>query len=284
MKKAKFLILALAIFFASTLSGTASAAVVVAADHSGGYSNSVLDAVVKKWQPPVDGVERTIRIMVMLSGEGVVEDCTAISESGSPEADQAACNAVRSVGKFKSPPYGLPMDVFLSFWVSSTEGTQAAPTTPATPSTPVASETPVAPAAVAVAATSPKPTLAEQASAPAKTNDAATTKPTSTKKPTFEEKSNAVMDEDDYYVKMVMRKIAPNVVFPPNIPTGELSTSLSVQVDARGTIKDIKVSKSSGSEDLDNAIVKAAKKTGTVNAPPNNKSRSLFLTFIINNQ
>ncbi len=295
MKKVKYLSLAIAMLFVFVLNVSPSfAAVVAAADHTGGYSNSVLDSVVKKWQPPMDGTERTVRILVMISGDGLVEECEPITASGSPAADKAACDAVRSIGKFNTPPYGLPMDVFLSFWVGKTEVTPAN-ATPAVAAAPAVAATAEAPVGRTVpnpytedSVSKPKSAVAvpvpAQKSSTTDAKDKKTPPQNTSHKPTIQDnRSSAVMDENDYYVKMVMRKIGPNVVFPPNIPQGEISSSLSVNVDGNGNIKGVKVSKSSGHEELDNALVKATQKTGKVNAPPNNKARELFLTFIIKN-
>ncbi len=283
--KIKHLCLGFAIACMALLATPAHAAMVAAADHSGGYSNSVLDAVVKKWHPPMDGTERTTRILVMIDGDGQVEECAPLSESGSEASEKAACDAVNSIGKFATPPYGLPMDVFLSFWVGKTEVSPAgasAPITPA-PKGKIIPNPPIAETAKGTAQSTAavKPADESKAAAPTKT---AAPKANTTHKPTIQDnRSGAVMDEQDYYVKMVMRKIGPHVEFPPNLPQGELSTSLTVNVDPNGNMKDIKLSQSSGSKELDDAILKAAQKTGKVNPPPNYKEKELFLTFIIKN-
>ncbi len=269
MQNLKSLCMAFAIMFVLSLSSQANAAMVATSDQAGGYSNAVLDAVVKKWQPPMDGKESTTRIMVMIDGNGKVEDCSNLSNEKSDPNAAAACKAVKSIGKFSTPPYGLPMDVFLSFWIGKAE------TTPAV--APVAVTQ--APAQNTMVTTPPKTTTTTKASTTTKAPVA-----NSSYKPVIQEnRSGAVLDDKDHYVKMVMRKIGPNVVFPPNLPQGELSTALAVQVDANGTIKSVKTSQSSGVKELDDALVKATQKTGKVNAPNDKKPRDLFLTFIIKN-
>ncbi len=294
MKKVTYLGLTCAIICAVLSASIAHAAMVATSDQSRGYSNSVLDAVVKRWHPPMDGKERTIRIIVMIDGNGLVEQCSSANKakSGAEAADQAACAAVRSIGQFPKPPYGLPMDVFLSFWVSKSEVTLAGTPFAETPATAPSTATPVVAAPIVTQAPAqPAPSPATPATPAAPTEDSLTMPKSSTApaantthKPTIQEnRGGAVLDEKDYYVKMVMRKIGPNVEFPPNLPSGELSTSLTVQVDGKGNILDVTASKSSGTPELDEALVKATQKTGKVNAPPDNKPRELFLTFIIKN-
>ncbi len=255
----------------------AEAAVVASSDQSGGYSNSVLDAVVKKWRPPLDGNEQTIRILAIIDGNGKLEECSPLTNTKVTAAEKAACDAVRSIGQFATPPYGLPMDVFLSFWVGEVDGTNTLP--PAdSPAVKHASTNSNFNQPSLFAKDEPKPTSSSKLTPP-KDN---TVKSSRTTPPTIQDnRGNAVLDEDDFYVKMVMRKISPHVQFPPELPSKELSTSLTVQVDASGNIKDVKLAQSSGNDDLDNAIIKATQKTGKVNPPPDSKARELFLTFII---
>ncbi len=296
MPKIKYFILILAcIFLLNT--AQAKAAMVTSSDQTGGYSNSVLDAVVKKWRPPLDGKERTVRVLVMIDGDGKLEECSPLNDSTLNEvtaAEKAACDAVRDIGTFAKPPYGLPMDVFLSFWVGEVDGANALPP-PDGPPVKHASTNPPKQAKSefidSKAFTSQnKPEQSTSKLTPP--SDASIDKTTEsqdkplvasrTTPPTIHDnRGGAVLDEDDFYVKMVMRKIGPHVQFPPDLPAKELSTSVTVQVDASGNIKDVQLIQPSGHEDLDSAIIKATEKTGKVNPPPDKKARELFLTFII---
>ncbi len=321
MKKLTFVCTLLVTAYTLLLSAPqAHSAVVAAADQSGGYSMHVLDAVVKKWRPPLDGKERTIRTLVMIDGNGNVDQCMPLTDDSKGSAEKAACNAVYSIGKLPPPPYGLPMDVFLSFWVGDVDGAASkasfATTNAVHPedSSKIAQSATTIPENTIIASIStPKEqisnsdTLADSSESNAVTseplatdsnnfkfntmdfpqvasldNQAVSTVAKSNHKPFIQEnRSNAVLDENDYYVKTVMRKISPHVEFPPDLPPKELSTSLTVQIDGRGNIKETSVAQTSGHADLDQSIIRAAQRTGKVNPPPDNEARELFLTFIV---
>ncbi len=302
MQKIKYFSLVLACVFLLNIT-QAKAAVVASSDQSGGYSNSVLDAVVKNWRPPLDGNERTIRILAMIDGDGKLEECSPLTDTAVTEitaAEKAACDAVRSIGQFAKPPYGLPMDVFLSFWVGKVDGANALPPPDGPPVKHASTNPPKQVKQVSLdnkAATSqskPSQTTSKPAQTTSKlsppedkpsgisTSSNTAKVATRTTKPTIHDnRGGAVLDEDDFYVKMVMRKIGPHVQFPPDLPAKELSASLTIQVDSSGNIKDIKLVQPSGHDDLDSALIKATEKTGKVNPPPDQKARELFLTFII---
>ncbi len=311
----------------TTESHAAQRAHIAAADQNGGYSNAVLDRVIEKWQAPKENIGRVVRIMVMVDGDGKLTDCMPITESGSPAADKAACDAARAVGTFATPPYGLPMDVFLSFWMgtpnmtpsmtSNTAGNTAGTTpqtetadlsidlspqdTPTTTQAPMplvtTIQTPTQDAPITepvVIPSSPTRPVLERAPIPYTTAlhatnselspEANTNAPHTSYKPTIQDsRSGAVFDEKDYYVKRVMGKIGPLVVFPANMPRGKFSTSISVRVDDDGTILKVILDDSSGIAALDAAIVAAAKEVGKVYAPPSNKIEDLYLTFVVDN-
>lgn len=97
---------------------TALAAALAAVDQSGGYSDQVLEKVARHWNPPQENAERKVRVRVGLDGEGKVVRCEPVASSSSAAVDKAACLAVREAGSFGTPPYGLPIDVYLAFWTA----------------------------------------------------------------------------------------------------------------------------------------------------------------------
>ncbi len=323
-------------------SHAAQTAYVAAADQSGGYANAVLDRVIEKWTPPQSNEGRVVRIMLMVDGDGKMTECMPIAKSGSSAADKAACDAARAVGTFATPPYGLPMDVFLSFWMGKpdlathVEAPVVAPVgVPVVP--PVAHVTPgsaphqastassdlvidmpqasgqasgqtsgqisgqsptkeqpaTEPVVIPSAPSAPAQVLerapipyatALHAGSPTPATQAPINTPHTSYKPTIQDaRSGAVMDEKDYYVKRVMGKIGPLVVFPANMPRGKYSTSITVRVDDDGTFLKIELDDSSGIAALDAAILAAAEKTAKVHAPPSNKIEDLYLTFVVDN-
>ena len=93
---------------------------VAAADQSSGYSGLVLSKVIQHWQPPADPVQRTAHVQVRIDARGRVSSCTSTAPSGNPALDASACAAVKAAGHFATPPYNLPIDIFLHFWTGQT--------------------------------------------------------------------------------------------------------------------------------------------------------------------
>lgn len=101
----------------------ASGAALAAADQNDGYSGTVLDKVIAVWAPPpaLKG-DFEVRLLVSLDGQGRVLNCKAVKPSGMEALDSSACGAVRQVGVFGTPPYGMPLEVHLAFWTGVPKG------------------------------------------------------------------------------------------------------------------------------------------------------------------
>lgn len=94
--------------------------VIISAGQDDGYSGRVMDKIVAKWSPPKQlKNECNIKLSVSLDGAGKVQDCIIRKSSGLQALDVAACAAVRKAAPFGSPPYGMPAEIFLSFWSGS---------------------------------------------------------------------------------------------------------------------------------------------------------------------
>lgn len=117
------------------------ASTVVAADQAGGYSDQVLEKVVRHWNPPVDNTERKVRVRVRVDGDGKLIRCDPVASSSLAAMDKAACAAVREAGNFGTPPYGLPLDVHLTFLSSKPATSSQAPHTEVRPESPEAKYT-----------------------------------------------------------------------------------------------------------------------------------------------
>lgn len=101
----------------------ASGAALATADQNDGYSGTVLDKVIAVWAPPpaLKG-DFKVRLLVSLDGQGRVLNCKAVNPSGMEALDSSACGAVRQVGVFGTPPYGMPLEVHLAFWTGMPKG------------------------------------------------------------------------------------------------------------------------------------------------------------------
>ncbi len=88
-----------------------------------GYSGRVLEKIVRKWEPPQQ-LKRELRLTVVISvdGSGDLLECKVKKASGLNALDASACAAVRAAAPFGSPPYGMPAELYFSFWNGSPEG------------------------------------------------------------------------------------------------------------------------------------------------------------------
>lgn len=95
---------------------TSLAAAMLGADQGSGYSGLILEKVAKTWQAPQYPSDHSVRILVRIDGNGEVLDCTPVQSSNLALLDKSACAAVREIKKYPLPPYGMPIDVYLTFW------------------------------------------------------------------------------------------------------------------------------------------------------------------------
>lgn len=101
----------------------ACAASIMAVGQDEGYSGKVMDKVVAKWNPPpqLKG-QYKLKLRIGVDGEGNVLECKATKGSGLQALDVSACAAVRAGAPYGSPPYGMPSDLYLSFWTGELPG------------------------------------------------------------------------------------------------------------------------------------------------------------------
>ncbi|MDE5832091.1 MAG: TonB family protein [Desulfovibrio sp.] len=96
---------------------------VMAVGQDEGYSGKVLDKIVAKWSPPPQlKSEYRLKLRIGLDGRGCVLECKATRSSGLQALDASACAAVKAAAPFGDPPYGMPADIYLSFWTGGPEG------------------------------------------------------------------------------------------------------------------------------------------------------------------
>ena len=96
------------------------AATVVGTGEDGSYTGKVHTAVIKAWTPPPAlKTDFTVRIRISIDGDGKIVSCKALAPSGLEAYDAAACGAAKKAGPFGTPPYGQPLDVYMTFWTGS---------------------------------------------------------------------------------------------------------------------------------------------------------------------
>ena len=86
------------------------------ADATGGYSGKVLYKISRLWSPPTDTQNRRVSVRLRIDGNGVLQQCDPMTPSDLPEMNRAACAAAKEARDFGTPPYGMPIDVFVTFW------------------------------------------------------------------------------------------------------------------------------------------------------------------------
>ncbi len=96
-----------------------------------------------------------------------------------------------------------------------------------------------------------------------------------------ENRRGQVMDEVDYYVEKVIRKVRPVVEFPLGLRPGIVSASVVMKIQANGTITDVYLSSSSRNKALDEALVAATKKVSGLTAHPTGKPQELYLIYMV---
>ncbi len=242
----------LLLFLLLALPGQAMAASVAAADQGGGYSGQVLEKVVKHWQPPGDVLERMIRVKVSIDSEGRLLRCEPLSSTASALGDKSICTAVREAGGFGTPPYAVPIEVFLTFWSGPTKA-QAAP----------------APAPAPAKDTAQTPQAAQPAAAKAQKVEKADTPEAS------------IHEQEADYIKKVKGEIGSKVTIPAKTPKGKYTVSVKVRITAKGMVSLIGLSKSCGRLELDQALTGAVSRTGLVAGSPFKKTREFNLAFPI---
>lgn len=238
---------AFAVCLLALAAGDARAAAMAAADQVGGYSNQVLAKVSKVWQPPADPADRIVRVRVSVDADGKVAKCQPVASSALAAMDKSACAAVREAGNFGVPPYGMPIDVYLTFWTGQPKG-----------------QTPVQ----------------EAVSDPARIEAAKARSAQEAK----EREAAKAREAEESYVKTVMQKIRPHVIIPAKTPKGKYTVIVQVHVNAKGMITGVGLTQSGGDALMDNSVMRAVTRTGTVPPPPGKKAMDLHLTFVVKRQ
>lgn len=95
----------------------AEAASVASVGLDEGFSGRVLDKLITKWSPPQQlKSEQRLKAVLSLDGEGNLINCRITRSSGLKALDVSACAAAKAAAPYGSPPYGMPAEVYFSFW------------------------------------------------------------------------------------------------------------------------------------------------------------------------
>ncbi len=96
-----------------------------------------------------------------------------------------------------------------------------------------------------------------------------------------ENRKGQVMDDEDFYVEQVIRKIRPLVKYPLQMKPGIVSTSVNMYINGAGTVQRVELSSSSNNSALDAALVEASQKITQLPPHPSGKAQELYLIFMV---
>lgn len=256
----------------------ARAASALAVSQNDGYSGHVMDKVLAVWAPPATSEDRQLRLCVSLDGEGRVIECKAVRPSGLPALDASGCAAVREAAPFGTPPYGMPLDVYFSFWTGRPKGKSAAAPAPTAPA--------AAPAPAPAAA--PADSHAQAAALAAATATGAGTATAAAARPATASSSARAQDKYDSrfqkYISSVVWKLRNAMYIPAQTKPGTYHATAQVRLNSAGKILDESILKGSGDALLDKYVLQGIRRAGSVAPPPAGLGDTLDLTFTLTRQ
>lgn len=272
---------------AAAPAGQARAASMAAASQNEGYSGHVMEKVLTVWTPPTTRDERQVRLRISLDGEGRVSECKAVRPSGLPALDASACAAVREAAPFGTPPYGMPLEVYFSFWTGQPRGKSASRQATPAPAAPAAAVT-------QAPASADAQTRAAALAAETTTGSAAAVAPGSAPKqaaPAQASSSGAGFKAQDKYdarfqkyISQVVWKLRNAMYIPAKTRPGTYRATAQVRCDTAGKILDATLLKGSGDALLDKYVLQGIRRAGSVPPPPAGLGDTLDLTFTLTRQ
>ena len=247
------------------------AAAVMAADQQDGYAGAMLEKVCERWSPPAIKNNVLLCVRVSLDGRGRVLSCEPVRASGYPALDISACEAVKSSESYGTPPYSMPLDVYLAFWTgtprarspqtqqqqAAQQAPQAQPQSPADGAAPevMAAETParqgITPSPAAVPATSSG--IAQDAYGP----------------------------QFKRYFSNVVWKLRNSIFIPVESKPGTYRVTVRLDVDTAGNIKHYDIVSGSGDERLDKYVRQGVKRAGSIPPPPAGLGNTMDITLTL---
>ena len=256
----------------------AQAASALAVSQNDGYSGHVMDKVLAVWAPPATTEDRQLRLCVSLDGEGRVTECKAVRPSGLPALDASGCAAVREAAPFGTPPYGMPLDVYFSFWTGRPKGKSAE----------TAAQVAPAPAQAPAQAAPPADSHAQAAALAAATATGAGTATAAATKPASSSSGAKAQDKYDSrfqkYISTVVWKLRNSMYIPAQTRPGTYHATAQVRLNSAGKILDESIHKGSGDALLDKYVLQGIRRAGSVAPPPAGLGDTLDLTFTLTRQ
>ena len=182
--------------------------------------------------------------------------------------DISACEAVKATESYGTPPYSMPIDVYLSFWT----GTPRAKSAPAAPQTPAAPTAPSAPAASPALTTPPENTTAHQGITPSPASVPATSSGIA---------QDAYGPQFKRYFSNVVWKLRNAIFIPVESKPGTYRVTVRLDVDTAGNIKHYDIVSGSGDERLDKYVRQGIKRAGSIPPPPAGLGSTMDVTLTL---
>lgn len=249
--------------------GIPRAAAIMAADQQDGYAGAMLEKVSERWSPPAIKNNVLLRVRVSLDGRGRVLSCEPVRASGYPALDISACEAVKATESYGTPPYSMPIDVYLAFWTGVPRAkASAAPQMPAAPQTPAAQPGTATPPAV----TAPPAAPAHQGITPSPASVPATSSGIA---------QDAYGPQFKRYFSNVVWKLRNAIFIPVESKPGTYRVTVRLDVDTAGNIKHYDIVSGSGDERLDKYVRQGIKRAGSIPPPPAGLGATMDVTLTL---
>lgn len=244
------------------------AAAVMSVGQDEEYSGKVMDRIVSKWLPPAQiKNENSLKVRVGLDSDGNVSECKIQKSSGYPKLDQSVCAAVQAGAPYGSPPYGIPAEIFLSFWSGSPKNTES------TKQSFNASES----------SGSSDQNLSKNETA-MQTQEKNQNKTTVISE-SYPENKNGQPVQSKYpqkyynYLDKIVQTIRNNTYIPVESSSGIYYVTAQIKLDKNGKIIESSIKKSSGDKRIDKYMLQGIKRTKSLPIAPAGLGEPLDLVF-----
>lgn len=258
------------------------------ADQTGGYSGQVLDKLAGYLALPNVKNNVSVKIRIELDDQGALVRCLPIRTSGYPAVDAAACNSVVKAAPFASPPYSLPIEVYLTIWTGSVKSV---------PSNQVM-QRPVQQAQPQ--AVIPTPSAQQENINTQPVQQSQIQQPTQqpqSQQVVLQQPANPVYTvgnlpagikaQDAYgpqyskYFSRIVHKLRDATFIPIETVPGTYYATVRLNVDAQGNIKNSTLMQSSGDTKLDKYVLQGIKRAQVIEAPPQGLSKVFDVTLTL---
>lgn len=256
----------------SLLPETGAAASIAAFSQNEGYSGSVMDKVLSKWSPPaqIKG-DYQLKLRIGLDDKGQVLECKPIKNSGLQALDVSACSAVKAAAPFGPPPYGMPVDVYFSFWTGMPKVKVQENAAPETQTSADKANEDARNAHERARALAAEAARGQQA----KRNDAGHSQASATAPATAAEGS----DQNQKYLSRVKKVLRDAMYVPVQTKPGTYLVETRVKVDRTGKILGAEIIKGSSDELLNKYVLQGIHRAGKIAPPPPGLGEDLDFTF-----